>query len=534
MAVTINVIPAEIESVYRPIIWEVDGNHFGSEALSVLSVTAEAVPPFVGLARFTFSVAHPYQVGDIIRGSGFLGVSEYNKQFVVQAVNTATSITTGIIHLGDDSTGTMTRENKNYRIRADLAVIDDTNFPTVAIASASAPGPINTRFVTSTPHGLAVGDKIELTGTTTYDGFHEVELVTSTTEFDILFVFGATTTGNVQKLPLIGSIRQQVTVEGGTNLWRFNIAGLLNSQLSGDLRTLGGSGVTSPTDKSIIRYVMFFVEEYNLKPGVGFAAGFEDRIFSTAAFGMNHTNQHREAQDVVRFLLDGVTKRFLTNSPSPLPLTFEEEFQLSFITDDTAIEVKFERFDNNGASIGISTLAATIIRKRALVAINENIFTEAHSRLDIWVEDGESNRISEIKRFDRRDICFKNPLRFHWLNRAGGFDAYTFTGRFEETIKSKKTLYQRDLGITVEKEERGKTVLGVADDPTFKIWSEFLNDGELLWLSELITSPDVSLEEGTDLIPVVITNRSTRVNADRLTQLRLSYSEANELLIQNN
>ncbi len=532
MSITIDVIPAEIQSVNRPLIWEVSTDRFPNSAAAVTLVDSEPGGPFIGNARFAIG-AHAFLVGDIFLGTGFAVEPLYNRIHVVVSV-TATTITTDIVFLFDD-TGTMTRRNNNFRIRADIGVFDSVNVPPVAIASAAING-VNTKFTMSTPHLLSEGDLLELTGTTTYDGLYIVRagFIASDTEVTLETTFVATTTGDMQHAPTLGSIRQQVTVEAAANLWRFNIAGMLEAVISGDLLDLGGSGVTTPTPNSIARYFIFFEEEYDLKPAI---AEPNERIFSTVNFGLNTADQHREVQTVDRFLLDGVTKKFLTNSPARMPKEFSEEFQLSFITDEDEIQVQFERFDNNGASIGLSTIpVTTVIDKRCIVAVNSAIFTLAHSRIDIWInETGGGTRISEKKRFDRDDNCYRKPIRFQWLSRPGGHDAHTFTGDYLETLKGRKTTYQRDLGATVEKRERGTTVLSSADRPSFRVFSEFLNDEHKAWLTELLSSPDVFLQEGDDLIPIEIINRSTKLDdTKRLTQFRIDWREANEPNTQGN
>lgn len=529
MAITIDVTPAEIQSVNRPLIWEVSSNRFGTEAFPVTSVISEPSGPFIGSARFLFGVSHPYQVGDILNGTTFT-VSSYNRVHVVVQI-TATTVTTDTIFVSTD-TGLMTRRNNNFRIRVDVGVFDSIAEPSKSIASAVAAG-ILTKFTTTAPHGYSVGDLVEQTNTTTYDGFFEVAAIDSTTEYTLAVTFVATTTGDVQKAPVIGSIRQQVTVENAINLWRFSIAGMLDALISGDLLDLDTTGITTPTPNSIKRYVLFFLEEYDLKPAI---AEPNDRIFSAANFGINTADQHRDVQTVVRFLLDGPTKRFLTNAPLSLPKATEEEFQLSFITDDAAlVHARFERFDLNGASLGFTNSGdVTIVDKRAIFAINDDIFDDIHSKIEVFIAQEDNTQISEIRTFIRDTNCYRNPIRFHWLNRAGGHDAHTFTGDFRETVKARKTTYRRDLGTTVEKRERGTTILGTAGRPSFRVFSEFVPTATRQWLEEIYTSPDVFLEEGDDLIPVEITSRSATIDRAKLIQLRIDWREANDLNTQGN
>ena len=115
------------------------------------------------------------------------------------------------------------------------------------------------------------------------------------------------------------------------------------------------------------------------------------------------------------------------------------------------------------------------------------------------------------------DDCHKYaPTRIHWLNRLGGFDAWTFDMKSydEDSIdrrqykQQKNTLDGGTYGYGLM--SRGTTDYHVKVETTRTISSDNLTDAELEHLRGLISSPVVFIESGSGYASVNVNTKSWR------------------------
>lgn len=130
---------------------------------------------------------------------------------------------------------------------------------------------------------------------------------------------------------------------------------------------------------------------------------------------------------------------------------------------------------------------------------------------------------SEIFRFNVKCDCERwTPYRFVWLNRLGGFDAYTFRLKSTETITSERKEYtkflsylQPDNTFGYNKGDRGRTVYNTDSIVTYNVISTWHSEETHKWLEELFTSPEVYLintkNSGITYDPIVITKNSVEI-----------------------
>lgn len=112
---------------------------------------------------------------------------------------------------------------------------------------------------------------------------------------------------------------------------------------------------------------------------------------------------------------------------------------------------------------------------------------------NIWVEDGSSNIISEVKRFtvDRRTVG--DTSRFAFANLRGDFDHYTFTQGHAEALLVDKIRTENELPIGFTSADRQTNVTFVNSDIVFTSWTRYETNEALTWLKELVESKEVYL-----------------------------------------
>jgi hypothetical protein len=108
------------------------------------------------------------------------------------------------------------------------------------------------------------------------------------------------------------------------------------------------------------------------------------------------------------------------------------------------------------------------------------------------------------------------PTRLHWLNRSGGFDAWTFDMKSydEDSVdrrqfkQQKNTLTGGSYGYDIM--SRGTTDYHIKVETTKTIATDNLTDAELEHLRGLIISPVVFIESGSSYVAVNVNTKSWR------------------------
>ncbi|WP_395652524.1 hypothetical protein [Brevundimonas sp.] len=122
---------------------------------------------------------------------------------------------------------------------------------------------------------------------------------------------------------------------------------------------------------------------------------------------------------------------------------------------------------------------------------------------------------SKIYRYNITEVCSKHtPVRLHFLNRLGGYDSFTFDllNTFTSNIERKE--YRQNLGgfvgstYTYDIKDRSATIFDTQIKTIQILNSNWITDTEAGWLEQLMTSPDVYVEVGTQLQAVNITDTS--------------------------
>lgn len=525
MSVTLLNQPDDISSAYRPIKWDVQTDRTGSEFVAITSNSGGA-----GFTRYNhgFGAFDDAFVGDIIIGSGFPDNQYNTRQEIITRSGSFTETNFDPLSPTAGQTGTLTRANDNLQIKGEAHIFTKAN---INILSVTDLGGGKLSIETDVDHDYKINELAEITETTDYNGIFPITAIIDTTHFEISDTFTNTQTGKVRGATLIGSKRQQLIKIGADELFRFDFSNFLQSALSHDLETLGQTQIISPTPNSIIEYVIQFIEEFDDKDGLIKQAS---TIITSIKRAVNTTLQHREAQNLNVFTQDNTSKRFLTNTPDKVIAPSEEE-QLSFLTNLSQANYNIKTFDAQGVELtSTNKTVQDIENNRGIIPVTPPT-PLVYNNFTIKLLDSGATIRSETKKFILDQKCFANPIRFWWLNKLGGFDAFTFTGDIQEAINSRPTIYERDLGFSFNVEDRGETVLGIKAENRLEAFSDFMTRDEAEWLQELYTSPQVLLQEGTDFISIIILSRRQKIfDSDELIQFKIQYKPANELILQTN
>lgn len=105
--------------------------------------------------------------------------------------------------------------------------------------------------------------------------------------------------------------------------------------------------------------------------------------------------------------------------------------------------------------------------------------------------------------------------RMHFLNKLGGYDSFTFTKKNKFVSDIKRENYKKNLGeltsttaYNFDKSQRAITQYSTSIEDKITVKSDYLTSGDVVWLEELVTSPDVYVERNGAAIPIIITDSS--------------------------
>ena len=519
MAVTIFSAPAAEVSGYRPIIWDLQSDRFGSELIIVTSVADNG-----GFADYTVP-SHPFVVGDIVTPS--VAASELNVRQTITFVD-ATSIVTDQAFAASGGGG-ITRTNDDFKIKGEAFALLDEPVQAITVVVDNVG---NAQF-TVAAHGYAAGDFIQITGTTSYNGLQTITTIVGGDQFQTGQAFAGNETGSVQKLTLIGAKRVSAIQVGSDNLFRFNFQNFLRVIVSSDLASIGANAIISPNDNSIKEYKTRFTEEFNDIEGL---LQSKDDIAGDVKKVTNITLQHEEAQNLDVFTQDNTSKKFLTNVPDSFKVFRTGHIQLGFLTDLSQVKFRLIQLDDVGGVISsVNSANAAISGKRGTLRINVSSMAANAASFSVQILTASSVANSEIRTFVIDDTCFDNETEIYFLNLRGAYDSFVFTGDRRELKRSKKTEFEKVLPITFTTQDRGRTTLGVRSGKVFEIWGKFITEETAIWLEQLESSPDVFLLNGTNFIPLInVAFKGRTVNDPSIPMPRIRYELANGPIVQDN
>jgi len=135
--------------------------------------------------------------------------------------------------------------------------------------------------------------------------------------------------------------------------------------------------------------------------------------------------------------------------------------------------------------------------------------------------------------------CGYSGTRFAFLNELGGWDYFTFQYADGKSDNITRQTYEKSFvpyntstnSAPYNVSRRGNEVYSISYVESRVAESDFLSQAEADWLRELVESPEVYIQSGTDFLPIVVedTNFTYKTNprSQKLYRLTLRYRMAN-------
>lgn len=135
-----------------------------------------------------------------------------------------------------------------------------------------------------------------------------------------------------------------------------------------------------------------------------------------------------------------------------------------------------------------------------------------------------------ITRYNRVRPCFDEGVTFAFINNYGYYDYYTSDKPVREVTDVERNIYKRtnvDYSSTTSLYDitrRGAEQYNTGYNDRYQVTTALLDKDEASWLTELLDSPEVYIQEDGNFIPIVITNSTYTHNTNQARQKVFQYT----------
>ena len=242
---------------------------------------------------------------------------------------------------------------------------------------------------------------------------------------------------------------------------------------------------------------------------------------------------------------------YLTNYPNSQTTNTEQNYKKVALTDYGVIAFKGTSvttpgvvlYQSNGQIVTSTTLSGTTDANGTYIPAGPKNLLDAgitQNQLDLTayyevVVDG-----NEFYYTIDREGCNYPRVNFLFINSFGVWDTYGVSlPKAHNTSLDKKQITKPMINYSTSTSpynglRRGHEYYNIQTMDRFSISTELLTQDQAEWMSELLESPSVYIQEGNLFIPVLITNsayvHNTNKKAQKIFQYRIEYTLSNQRL----
>ena len=319
------------------------------------------------------------------------------------------------------------------------------------------------------------------------------------------------------------TVRLRIPARPSDQYGKVDIHRVLESALTSDVGNPLGTDATYNASNSSLTYIVEFGEEYGTTlvqyPN-------EETDISRKAFNASLEKRPFINWDVTEyeFNIAGVDKKFLTNMPDNHKVSINSHGWLYYkgeavidqffiIAVDAVGGVTASRIDASTTSADIQFMPSAPaslnnIDNANFTFGNQPIIPTDTAYYVITALSSGSTAISQDRTFILEENCKYNTNTLIFQNNLGGFDNFTFyLGDMSMTDierKDMKVNVDNVVGndIVYSMNEREKVTYYTKKSETIKLMSDWITEAESNWLLELMSSPEIYLQNGDELTAV--------------------------------
>ena len=316
------------------------------------------------------------------------------------------------------------------------------------------------------------------------------------------------------------TVRLRIPLRPSDSYGKVDIHRVLESALTSNVGSPTGVAGTYNASDSSLSYIVEFGEEYGTTV-VQYPN--EETDISRKAFNASLEKRPFINWDVTEYELDGITKKFLTNMPDNNKVSIDSHGWLYYLDDPAITFINVNVFDLNGSALAGAKIDVTASSSdiqfvpSSPASLNNidvaNLLVGAQPIIDSTVGSYEIQArgvgsYSETRTFVIEESCKYNTNTLIFQNNLGAFDSFTFyLGDMSTTAIERKdmkvnvdTVVNNDIVYSMN--EREKVTYYTKKSETIKLMSDWISEEESNWLLELMSSPEIYLQEGNELTAV--------------------------------
>lgn len=242
---------------------------------------------------------------------------------------------------------------------------------------------------------------------------------------------------------------------------------------------------------------------------------------------------------------------FLTNYPNSTTTNTEKNYKKYAPSDygviafkgSSATSTNVVLYQSNGQIVAGLTLSGTSdVNGTYIPSGPQNLLDAGITQNQLDLTDYYQIEIGGYSFYYKidREGCNYDRVNFLFINSFGVWDNYGVSlPKAHNTSLDKKQITKPmiDYSSTTSPYNglrRGHEYYNIQSTDTYSISSEFLTQQQAEWLSELLESPSVYIQEGSNFIPVLITNsayvHNTNKKSQKIFQYRIEYTTSNQRL----
>ena len=340
---------------------------------------------------------------------------------------------------------------------------------------------------------------------------------TNTAEPNFAYLVDIYINGSVTK-----TVRLRIPVRPSDSKGKVDIHRVLESALTSNVGSPTGTAGTYEAANSSLSYIVKFGEEYGTT-----LTQYPDLTTDSSRKAFNASLEKRPFinWDVTEYEMDGITKKFLTNMPDNNKVSIDSHGWLYFKEETVLSIYTVVTYNSSGTLISSFKIDATATSgdiqfipssPASLNNIdNANITLGAQPIIDSTVASYKiclglvsPLSVSETRTFQIEESCKYNSNTLIFQNNLGAFDSFTFY----KGDMSTTDIERKDMKVNVDNvvsndivysmNEREKVTYYTKKSETIKLMSDWITEEESNWLLELISSPEIYLQEGNELTAV--------------------------------
>lgn len=351
------------------------------------------------------------------------------------------------------------------------------------------------------------------------------------------------------------------------------LSGFIESQISQYNST---GGFVFAQVRPIIKYAIDVYQSWNVSGVLTKDPNSEGKISTSESYAWSASFYHHDWIDQMNLAspfniwlmntTNGTDAEFLTNWKSPKasindlgwhtilsdsPTQLDEYHVTTYQADGTPID-SFVIDTGVGQGITASRMLTVATAPQSLNNVSgglistgsQPIITSQCGYYTVQIYEGTPTAISELLTITIDEPCDRyTHYRLHFLNKLGGFDWFTFSGRSKQRRDIERKSYNRTEpnvgagGITWRHEDNGRQDYYIKSSGMIDLSSDYIESTEeWTWLRELVESPRVYLEftDGNGVrnlkpVRVVENNWEEKVlDIEKLFKLEITVELSNE------